>query len=148
MVFTAGNAQATVRWSAPEFTGGTVTTAYEVAHLIRSGKFDVVLTAFNYSLLWREAEIEVLPAAREQGMGVILGSPLQQGALAECFREQVDDPGVCWLSPSRRAQLVKLYELVDQTCLCPRWPCASSSPTTTSIPCSWAPAPMPKLNRT
>ena len=95
--------------------GGT--TAYEMAHLIRSGKFDVVLTAFNYSLLWREAEIEVLPAARQQGMGVILGSPLQQGALAECFREQVDDPGVCWLSPSRRAQLVKLYELVDQTAM-------------------------------
>jgi len=31
--------------------GGT--TAYELAHIIRSGHFDVVLTAFNYSLLWR-----------------------------------------------------------------------------------------------
>ena len=34
-----------------------------MAHLIRSGKFDVVLTAFHYGLLRREAEIEVLPAA-------------------------------------------------------------------------------------
>ena len=34
--------------------GGT--TAYVLAHLVRSGKFDVVLTAFNYSLLWREAD--------------------------------------------------------------------------------------------
>jgi len=92
--------------------GGT--TTYELAHLIRSGKFDVVLTAFNYSLLWREAEIEVLPAARKQGMGVVAGSPLQQGALAECFREQVDDPGVYWLSPARREQLNKLYGLVDE----------------------------------
>ena len=39
--------------------GGT--TAYEMADLIRTGKFDVVLTALNYSLLWREAETEVLP---------------------------------------------------------------------------------------
>ena len=27
--------------------------------LIRSGRFDVVLTAFNYSLLWREAALEI-----------------------------------------------------------------------------------------
>ena len=92
--------------------GGT--TAYELAHLIRSGHFDVVLTAFNYSLLWREAEIEVLPAAREQNMGVVVGSPLQQGALAECFREQIADTGVHWLSPARRAQLGALYDLVDE----------------------------------
>jgi len=99
------------------YIGAGGTTAYEMAHLIRSGKFDVVLTAFNYSLLWREAEIEVLPAAREQGMGVVIGSPLQQGALAECFHEQVNDPGVYWLSPSRRDQLKKLYELVDEVAM-------------------------------
>ncbi len=93
--------------------GGT--TAYELAHIIRSGHFDVVLTAFNYSLLWREAEHEVLPAAGAQGMGVVVGSPLQQGALARCFRDQVEDPGVHWLSPARRNQLRELYALVDET---------------------------------
>ena len=97
------------------YLGIAGTTAYEMAHLIRSGHFDVVLTAFNYSLLWREAEIAVLPAARELGMGVVVGSPLQQGALAQCFREQVADPGVHWLSPARREQLGALYDLVDET---------------------------------
>lgn len=92
--------------------GGT--TAYELAHIIRSGHFDVVLTAFNYSLLWREADHEVLPAARAQGMGVVVGSPLQQGALARCFRDQVEDPCVHWLSPARRNQLRELYALVDE----------------------------------
>lgn len=92
--------------------GGT--TAYELAHLIRSGHFDVVLTAFNYSLLWREAAIEVLPAARQQGMGVVAGSPLQQGALAQCYRDTVEDADVPWLSPARRAQLRDLYALVDE----------------------------------
>ncbi|MGB2997423.1 MAG: aldo/keto reductase, partial [Phycisphaerae bacterium] len=48
------------------YTGLGGTTAYELPRIIRTGRFDVVLTAFNYSLLWREAEIEVLPAAVEQ----------------------------------------------------------------------------------
>ncbi len=91
--------------------GGT--TAYELPHIIRTGKFDVVLTAFNYSLLWREAEIKVLPAAKEQGMGIIIGSPLQQGALACRYDEEVRH-GARWLSPSRRAQFLALYELLDE----------------------------------
>jgi aryl-alcohol dehydrogenase-like predicted oxidoreductase len=92
--------------------GGT--TAYELAHLCRSGKFDVVLTAFNYSLLWREAAIEVIPAARSQNMGIIAGSPLQQGALARRFDAVMDDPRVYWLSKPRREQFKALYALVDE----------------------------------
>lgn len=86
--------------------GGT--TAYELPHIIRTGRFDVVLTAFNYSLLWREAETSVLPAAKEQGMGIVVGSPLQQGALARPYEEQVRR-GARWLSPPRRAQFLELY---------------------------------------
>lgn len=91
--------------------GGT--TAYEMANLIRSGSFDIVLTAFNYSLLWREAEREIFPAAVERGMGVVVGSPLQQGALAQRYDDEVRSAR--WLSPPRRAQFQALYELVDQT---------------------------------
>jgi aryl-alcohol dehydrogenase-like predicted oxidoreductase len=91
--------------------GGT--TAYEMAHLIRSGKFDVVLTAFNYSILWREAAIEVIPEAKKQNMGIIVGSPLQQGGLARCYHEAVNDPPG-WLSKPRVEQLKKLYAFVDE----------------------------------
>ncbi len=91
--------------------GGT--TAYELARIIRTGKFDVVLTAFNYSLLWREAEIEVLPAAVEQGMGIIAGSPLQQGALSRRYDDEVRH-GAPWLSKPRREQYLKLYALLDE----------------------------------
>ena len=90
--------------------GGT--TAYAMAHLIRTGKFDVLLTAFNYSLLWREAEREVLPAAIEQGMGIIAGSPLQQGALAVRRDDELDSSP--WLSPPRREQFRQLYALLDE----------------------------------
>ena len=93
------------------FTGLGGTTAYTLAHIIATGGYDVVLTAFNYSLLWREAEIAVLPEAVKQGMGIIIGSPLQQGALARCYVEEVEH-GARWLSPPRRAQFKRLYALV------------------------------------
>lgn len=91
--------------------GGT--TAYELAHIIRTGRFDVVLTAFNYSLLWREAEHEVLPAAKAQGMGIIIGSPLQQGALARRYDDQVRN-GARWMSTPRRKQYLALYAFLDE----------------------------------
>ena len=95
------------------FTGLGGTTAYEMAHIIRTGRFDVLLTAFNYSLLWREAEYEVLPAAKAMGMGIIIGSPLQQGALARRFDDQIRH-GARWLSSPRRAQYLALYDFLDE----------------------------------
>ncbi len=95
-----------------KYTGLGGTTAWELAHLVRSGKFDVVLTAFNYSLLWREAELSVIPAAKEQNVGVVAGSPLQQGSLSE--RHDVDNPSMYWLSEPRREQFKKLYALCDE----------------------------------
>ncbi|HUT20031.1 MAG TPA: aldo/keto reductase [Anaerolineae bacterium] len=93
------------------FTGLGGTTAYTLPHIIATGAYDVVLTAFNYSLLWQEATIAVLPEAVRQGMGIISGSPLQQGALARPYTEQVEG-GARWLSPPRRAQFLRLYALV------------------------------------
>jgi aryl-alcohol dehydrogenase-like predicted oxidoreductase len=95
------------------FTGIGGTAVYHLADLARTGFFDVVLTAFNYSLLWREAGEGVIPAARAQNMGVIVGSPLQQGALARRHDEEVRR-GARWLSPPRRQQLLDLYALLDE----------------------------------
>lgn len=92
--------------------GGTTTT--EMAHLCRSGKFDVVLTAYNYSLLYREAALEVIPAAKAAGMGIIVGSPLQQGALACRYDEELKSPGAFWVSKMRREQFQKLYAFCDE----------------------------------
>jgi aryl-alcohol dehydrogenase-like predicted oxidoreductase len=95
------------------FTGLGGTTAYTLAHIIATGEYDVVLTAFNYSLLWQEARVAVLPEAKKQGMGIIAGSPLQQGALARCYVEEVAR-GARWLSPPRREQFERLYALVRE----------------------------------
>jgi aryl-alcohol dehydrogenase-like predicted oxidoreductase len=50
----------------------------------------------------------------EMKMGVIVGSPLQQGALARKFDEAINDPRVYWLSKPRREQFKALYKLVDE----------------------------------
>ncbi|HMN27700.1 MAG TPA: aldo/keto reductase, partial [Caldilineaceae bacterium] len=95
------------------FTGLGGTTAYEMAPILATGRYDVLLTAFNYSLLWREATLAVLPEAKRQGMGVIIGSPLQQGALARRYDDQIRS-GVPWLSPPRRQQYRQLYAYLDE----------------------------------
>ena len=91
--------------------GGT--TAYAMSRLIETDKFDVVLTAANYSLLWREAEIELLPAAKQRGMGIVVGTPLQQGGLAARYDDEVEH-GAWWMSPPRRAQYRALYRFLDE----------------------------------
>ena len=96
------------------FTGVGGTTTHEMARVIRSGKFDVVLTAFNFSLLYREAEIEVFPAAQEQGTGIIIGSPLQQGAFAVRRDDEIES-GAPWMSLARRNQFKALYGLLNET---------------------------------
>lgn len=90
--------------------GGT--TAWELARVVRTGRFDVVLTAFNYSLLWREAALSVFPAARETGTAVVVGSPLQQGAFARRWDDEV--ASATWLSEPRRRQFLALYDLADR----------------------------------
>jgi aryl-alcohol dehydrogenase-like predicted oxidoreductase len=93
------------------FTGLGGTTAYELQHLVASGKFDVVLSATNYSVLFREAQV-VIEEAKRQNTGVILGSPLQQGALARRFDDEIEH-GAHWLNPFRRAQFKALYAFLD-----------------------------------
>jgi aryl-alcohol dehydrogenase-like predicted oxidoreductase len=93
------------------FTGLAGTTAHEMATLIDNSDYDVVLTAFNFSLLWQEALISVIPAARRKGMGIVVGSPLQHGALAQCYEDEIAH-GARWMSGPRREQFRRLYSLV------------------------------------
>jgi aryl-alcohol dehydrogenase-like predicted oxidoreductase len=95
------------------FTGLGGTTTHELARIIRTGRFDVALIAYNYSLLWREAQNEDIPAAREMNMGVVLGSPLQQGALSRRFDDQIER-GAPWMSKPRREQFRALYAYLDE----------------------------------
>jgi len=95
------------------FTGLGGTTATEMAHLIRSDRFDVVLTAFNYSALFRETTLEVFPDAKARNMGIVLGSVLQQGGLGRRYDDVVRTKPA-WLSKARQQQFLAFYRLLDE----------------------------------
>jgi aryl-alcohol dehydrogenase-like predicted oxidoreductase len=96
------------------FTGLGGTTAYEIVPIIATGQFDVVLTAFNSSMLWREAEIELIPEAKRQNMGILRASPTQQGWLVKRWDGYLNLNDSRWLNKPRREQLKELYKLVDE----------------------------------
>lgn len=96
------------------YTGLGGTTAYEMARIIERADYDVVLTAFNYSMLWQEAAVAVIPAAKKKGMGIVAGSPLQQGWLAKRYDDVVKNNPPAWLAPQRREQFIRLYDLLDR----------------------------------
>ncbi|MBM3995849.1 MAG: aldo/keto reductase [Planctomycetes bacterium] len=94
------------------YTGLGGTTATELAHRLRSGRFDVVLTAFNFSALFREATHDILPDAKKQNMGVVLGSVLQQGGLGRRY-DDIVRARPAWLSKPRQHQFLEFYKLLD-----------------------------------
>ena len=95
------------------FTGLGGTCCHEMARIVDTGEYDVVLTAFNYSLLWREAAWEVFPTAKKHNCGLISGSPLQQGGLIKRFDDEVNH-GAPWMSLPRRLQYQALYAYLDE----------------------------------
>jgi aryl-alcohol dehydrogenase-like predicted oxidoreductase len=97
-----------------KYIGAAGTTIYEMSNVVRSGKFDLVLTACNYNLLWREAREYVVPEAAKLGMGIVIGSPLQMGALSRRWDDEIAH-GAPWMSPLRREQFKRLYKLCDDT---------------------------------
>lgn len=96
------------------FTGVGGTTVNEMRHVIETDQFDVLLTAFNYSVLYREAALELLPAAQRLGMGVVIGSALQQGGLAKRYDNELREKPA-WMSAARHEQFLELYRLLDET---------------------------------
>ncbi len=118
------------------YTGLAGTTVTEMTSLVQSDLFDVVLTAFNYNVLFREAAATVIPAAVERDMGIVLGSAFGQGFLTRRADDEVRAKPI-WLAESRRKQLLGYYDLLDQSGMpayemCLRF--ALSNPAVSTIP--------------
>lgn len=96
------------------YTGLAGTTVTEITSLVKSNCFDVVLTAFNYNVLFREAAASVIPAAVEKEMGIVLGSAFGQGFLTRRADDEVRARPV-WLADARQQQLLAYYDLLDQS---------------------------------
>ena len=118
------------------FCGLAGTTVTEMTSLVESDRFDVVLTAFNYNALYREAKQSVIAAAVRHDMGVVVGSVLGQGFLARRADDEVRRRPM-WLSEARQRQFLAYYQLLDDAAmsaveLCLRF--AISDPNVTTIP--------------
>ena len=96
------------------YTGLGGTTVYQMQRVIERSNYDVLLTAFQYSLLFREAANGLIQAATKKGMGIIAGSPLQQGWFAESFEDVIRSDPPAWLAPQRAEQLLALYALAER----------------------------------
>lgn len=92
-----------------DYVGLGSTTAYHIEPIIRTGRFDVLLSALNYSLLYREAEAYALQAANEHNMGIVIGSPFHMGAYNPAHEERIR-AGLLWMSPQRKQQFCSLYD--------------------------------------
>lgn len=100
------------------FTGLAGTTVTEMSSLVHSDRFDVVLTAFNYNALFREARGTVIAAALQHDMGIVVGSSLGQGFLARRADQEVAARPL-WLAESRQKQFLAYYKLLDESGLSP-----------------------------
>lgn len=118
------------------YTGLAGTTVTELTALVETDLFDVVLTAFNYNVLFREAEQTVIAAAVKQDVGVVLGSAMGQGFLTRRADDEVREKPI-WLATARQQQLLAYYNLLDESGLsavemCLRF--AISNPDISTIP--------------
>lgn len=95
------------------YTGLAGTTVTEMTSLVAGNRFDVVLTAFNYNVLFREAAETVIPAAAANDMGIVSGSAFGQGFLTRRADDEVRAKPI-WLSEARQRQLLAYYDFLDQ----------------------------------
>ena len=98
------------------FLGISGNNAHLLAKVLREMEtpIDVVLTAFQYSLLWRNAPHELFPLAAELDVGVVLGAPLQQGLLAQAHPEWVRTPPG-WMDEDLRVRYERLCAIHAET---------------------------------
>ncbi|MFG2307530.1 aldo/keto reductase [Streptomyces sp. NPDC048566] len=102
------------------FPGYKIAQANEIAAR-RGGTIGLVSEQCLYNLAERRAEMEVLPAAREYGLGVIPWSPLHGGLLGGVIRKQAEGgrrasgrAADALADPAVRSQIQAYEDLLDK----------------------------------
>jgi aryl-alcohol dehydrogenase-like predicted oxidoreductase len=90
--------------------------AHLLAQVLEARAFpvEVVLVAYQYSLIWRNARAYLLPLTPELDQGMVVGAPLQQGLLAVPHREWLEDPPD-WMDDDLRSRFAELYAIQQET---------------------------------
>jgi aryl-alcohol dehydrogenase-like predicted oxidoreductase len=101
------------------FPGYKIAQANEIA--ARRGSYGLVSEQCLYNLAERRAEMEVIPAAQEYGLGVIPWSPLQGGLLGGVIKKEVEGgrrasgrAADTLANPAGRAQVQAYEDLLEK----------------------------------
>ncbi|NGO14418.1 aldo/keto reductase [Streptomyces sp. HC44] len=101
------------------FPGYKIAQANETA--ARRGSYGLVSEQCLYNLAERSAEMEVIPAAQDYGLGVIPWSPLHGGLLGGVIKKEVEGgrrasgrAADALATPSTRAQIQAYEDLLDK----------------------------------
>ncbi|MER5595791.1 aldo/keto reductase [Streptomyces sp. NPDC002265] len=101
------------------FPGYKIAQANEIA--ARRGTMGLVSEQCLYNLAERRAEMEIVPAAREYGLGVIPWSPLQGGLLGGVLKKEAEGgrrasgrTAEVLADPAGRAQIQAYEDLLDK----------------------------------
>ncbi|MDV9169741.1 aldo/keto reductase [Streptomyces sp. W16] len=102
------------------FPGYKIAQANEIAAR-RGGTIGLVTEQCLYNLAERRAEMEVIPAAQEYGLGVIPWSPLQGGLLGGVIKKEISGgrrasgrAADTLANPTSRAQIQAYEDLLDK----------------------------------
>jgi aryl-alcohol dehydrogenase-like predicted oxidoreductase len=102
------------------FPGYKIAQANEIAER-RGGTIGLVSEQCLYNLAERRAEMEVIPAAQDYGLGVIPWSPLHGGLLGGVIKKQVEGgrraagrAAEALADPTTRAQIQAYEDLLDK----------------------------------
>ena len=100
------------------FTGWQIEKSVRVSEREGLARFDCVQP--QYSLLVRDIEHEVLPASREEGLGVLPWSPLAGGFLTGKYSREDAPPEntrmASWVDTWKRHATPEKFDIVDRVC--------------------------------
>lgn len=93
------------------YVGAREVSGWQLATLSGALAFPLTVAQTEYSLLAREAEAELIPAAVYHGAGVFASAPLAGGVLTGKYRDGIpaDSRGAATEADSERAQEVRAY---------------------------------------
>jgi aryl-alcohol dehydrogenase-like predicted oxidoreductase len=100
------------------FTGWQIEKSVRVSEREGLARFDCVQP--QYSLVVRDIEHEVLPASREEGLGVLPWSPLAGGFLTGKYSREDAPPEntrmASWVDTWKRHATPEKFDIVDRVC--------------------------------
>ena len=99
------------------YVGITGNTPDHLAHILRAADVDTCLSAFNYSVIDRGIRRQLLPAAGERTVAVLLGGVFRQGRLVVIRPEWLQTPPRWpdWMTPEMQSRVARLIPLQQES---------------------------------